>query len=125
VARIIEVVAPTEQRDVRLWFGTVVEAHRILTLYDGARTKRRKEDIHEPVDLAGVPRTDRRLRQDLAVEQLHAFLGREDAGVSHRVVLVDREEAWMKSDCHSTDPHRTRAICSAFCRFMRSFSEPT
>jgi aminoglycoside phosphotransferase family enzyme len=84
----------------------VVQAHWILTLHDGARTKRRDQNVGKPVDLTRVPWADRRHRQDLAVEQLDVFLRREDAGVSHRVVFVDREEAGMISDCHGTLTHR-------------------
>src|SRR5439155_20370671 len=66
---------------------------RILRGDHGAIAQTRDEQPVEVDDASGVAWIDGRHLDDLAVDQLEPLFGPEDAGLSHLVILVHREQS--------------------------------
>jgi hypothetical protein len=83
--------ARPEQEQIRLRLRPGLDDHRVLGGDDGAIAGPRDEQSDGVDHAAGVPRADRRHLDDLALDQLDALVGTEDAGLAHPVVRQCRE----------------------------------
>ncbi len=84
-------VRSAQQHDVRLRFGVRPQFDRILHVHDGAAGKLARQQRVQRTHRECVRRTDRRHRDQHAVEQFDPLVGVEHAGFAHAVVLVEAD----------------------------------
>src|SRR5438105_2245495 len=99
-ARRVVVVAAPKYGHIRLELLAYAEHHRVLDGHESAHSQALREQIRQPNHTRGMTRADRAHRDDLAIDELEALVGSEEARLDEAVVLVDREEASLDLNCH-------------------------
>jgi hypothetical protein len=95
------VVTPeSQQPKIGLRLGQVTCPDGVLDLNDGLAGKVPREQRVETVDAACVRASDGVHPDDLAVNEFDAIVFAEDSGLSHPVVLLDREQPGLGSNDH-------------------------
>ncbi len=104
--RRVEVCTRPQQHDVGLGLGVKAESDRTLNADNRlVAGHARDKGTGRPIDTRRMPRSDRRHRQHVAVDELDAVAGGQDARFSHALVFVGCEAA--VADGHG---HRQRSI---------------
>ena len=94
-----------EDREIGLGLGVKTQPDRTLHSDDCRITCLRHERAISAIDAGAMTRTNRRHRDDLAVDELDAVFPAQDPGLPHPLVVVGGEP--LSADCNR---HRLRAI---------------
>jgi hypothetical protein len=73
-----------------------------LNVDDRTVSEAGRKQAQEHTDRKAVARSDGRHRNQLAVQQLHAFVGLNDPELSHAMVLPDADRSYPVLDSHLT-----------------------
>ena len=96
----VVVIPELQQPKIGLRLGQVTCPDGVLDLNDGLAGKVPREQRVETVDAASVRAPDGVHPDDLAVNEFDAIVFAEDSGLSHPVVLLDREQPGLGSNGH-------------------------
>ena len=91
MGRTVVVFPIAQEGNIRFRFRTVVQMNWILSANDKPAVRYPGKKVTAEVDVACVPRSNRRHYDNLPLDKFHPFIGAENAHLGHAVVFGYRE----------------------------------